>query len=183
MSLRRKRALAVVLSLAALMVVAGCGEDEDKTEVVEGEPLELGEVEYNVQLTRFLNPNDKEDGQYLQGQQVPPPKPEDSYLAVFIESENKGDEEATLPAAADLDVVDTTDQSFAPLAPTNIFMLDLGAKIGAGDELPEPDTAAASGATQGLIILFLVPANIGANRPLELEIAAGGEEAKVELDI
>jgi len=183
MSPRRQRALAVVLSLAALLVVAGCGEDENKTEVPEGEPLELGEVEYNVQLTRFLNPSDKEDGQYLQGQQVPPPRTEDSYLGVFIEVENDGDEEATLPAAANLAVVDTTDQSFAPLTPTNIFMLDLGAKIGAGDELPEPDTAAASGATQGLIILFLVPANIGANRPLELDIGAGGEEGKVVLDI
>ena len=92
MSLRRKRALAVVLSLAALVVVAGCGEDEDKTEVPEGEPLELGEVEYNVQLTRFLNPSDREDGQYLQGQQVPPPSPEDSNLGDFIEEDNNGDE-------------------------------------------------------------------------------------------
>jgi len=183
MSLRRKRALAVALSLAALLVAAGCGEEEHKSEVVEGEPIELGEVEYNVQITRFLNPSDPEDGEYLEGQQVPPPKPADSYLAVFIDVENKGDEEATLPAAADLHVVDTTGENYPPLTPTNVFMLDLGGKIGAGEELPEPDTAAASGATEGLIILFLVPAGIGANRPLELEIGAGGEEAKIELDI
>jgi hypothetical protein len=183
MSLRRTRALAVALSLAALMLAAGCGEEEHKSEVVEGEHLELGEVTYNVQITRFLNPSDPEDGQYLQGQQVPPPKPEDSYLAVFIEVENEGDEEATLPAEADLDVVDTTEQTYPPLAPTNIFMLDLGGKVGAGEGLPEPDTAAASGSTEGLIILFLVPAKIGANRPLELEIGAGGEEGKIELDI
>jgi hypothetical protein len=183
MSLRRKRALAVALSLAALMVAAGCGESEHESEVVEGEPIELGEVSYNVQITRFLNPSDPEDGQYLQGQQIPPPKPEDSYLAVFIETENEGDTDATLPAEADLDVVDTTEATYPPLAPTNVFMLDLGGKIGSGEELPAPDTAAASGATEGLIILFLVPANIGANRPLELEIAAGGEEGKIELDI
>ena len=184
MSLRRKRTIVAALSLAlAVAVGAGCGEEEHKSEVPEGEPLELGEVSYNVQITRFLNPSDPEDGEYLQGQQVPPPRAEDSYLGVFIEIENAGDEEATLPTEANLDVVDTTEQKYAPLAPTNTFMLDMGGKIGAGEELPRSDTAAAAGPTQGLIILFLVPAGIGANRPLELEIAAGGEEGKIELDI
>src|SRR5687768_296329 len=115
MSLPRKRAVAVALSLAALMVAAGCGESEHESEVVEGEPVELGEVSYNVQITRFLNPSDPEDGQYLQGQQIPPPKPEDSYLAVFIEVDNEGDTDATLPAEADLDVVDTTEATYPPL--------------------------------------------------------------------
>ena len=184
MSLRRQRSVLALLCLAAVVAVgAGCGEDENKSEVPEGEPIELGDVEYNVQLTRFLNPSDDEDSQYLQGQQVPLPKPEDVYLAVFIEIDNRGDEDATLPAQTELEVVDTTDQRYSPLSPTNEFMLDLGGTIGSHEELPQPDTAAAAGPTQGLIILFVVPSNIGANRPLELELTAGGEEGKIELDI
>ena len=182
MSLRRKRALAIALSLAAAALVgAGCGE-EHETEVVEGEPLELGEVEYNVQITRFLNPDDKEDSEYVEGQKVPPP-PGQSFLAVFIEVSNDGDETAELPAASELKVTDTTGAPYSPLPVTNIFALEVGGELGAGEELPAEDTAADAGPTQGSIILFLVPADIGANRPLELDIAAEGHEGKIELDI
>jgi hypothetical protein len=182
MSLRRKRALAIALSLAAaLLVGAGCGE-EHKSEVVEGEHLELGDVAYNVQITRFLNPDDPEDREYLQGQKLPPPEGE-AFLAIFIEVENHGDEGATLPTPEELKVTDTTGTAYPPLPNDNIFALDLGGEIGAGEALPEGDTAAAAGPTQGSIILFSVPADIGTNRPLELDIAAGGEEGKIELDI
>jgi hypothetical protein len=182
MSVRRKRALVVALSFAAVLLLgAGCGE-EHESEVVEGEPLELGDVEYNVQITRFLNPDDREDREYLEGQEVPPPEGQ-SYLAVFIEIENGGDEAVTLPSEGDLKVVDTTDAEYEPLPDSNIFALELGSELGAGEELPEDDTAAAAGPTQGSIILFLVPASIGANRPLELEVTADGEEGKIELDI
>jgi hypothetical protein len=183
MSHRRQRILAIALSLAAaLLVAAGCGEEEHKSEVPEGEPLELGDVEYNVQITRFLNPDDREDREYLEGQKVPPP-PGESYLAVFTEVENTGGETATLPTAEELKVRDTTGDEYTPLPDTNIFMLDLGGELGAGNELPEDDTAASAGPTQGSIILFTVPANIGGNRPLKLEFATGGEEGKIELDI
>jgi hypothetical protein len=182
MSVRRKRALVVALSFAAVLLLgAGCGE-EHETEVVEGEPLELGDVEYNVQITRFLNPDDREDREYLEGQDVPPPEGQ-SYLAVFIEVNNDGDETATLPGEGDLKVVDTTGAEYEPLPDSNIFALELGSELGSGEELPEDDTAAAAGPTQGSIILFLVPASIGANRPLELEVTADGEEGKIELDI
>ena len=43
--------LAALLLVAALLVV-GCGEEEG-LDVAEGEPVELGELLYNVQLTRF----------------------------------------------------------------------------------------------------------------------------------
>jgi hypothetical protein len=182
MSVRRKRALVVTLSFAAVLLVgAGCGE-EHKTEVAEGEPLELGDVEYNVQITRFLNPDDREDREYLEGQDVPPPEGQ-SYLAVFIEIENHGDQTVTLPSEGDLKVVDTTDAEYEPLPDSNIFALELGSELGPGEALPADDTAAAAGPTQGSIVLFLVPAGIGANRPLELEITADGEEGKIELDI
>jgi hypothetical protein len=186
MSVRRKRALAAALSLAAVLLLgAGCGE-EHETEVPEGEPLELGEVEYNVQITRFLNPDDREDREYVEGQELPPRG--QSFLAVFIEVENNGDEAITLPSEEDLRVVDTTFEStgtaYTPLPNDNIFALRLGSELGPNEELPEDDTAAAAGPTQGSIILFSVPADIATNRPLELEFLEGDEvEGKIELDI
>jgi hypothetical protein len=178
----RTGVLAVALSLAvALIGVAGCGEEETK-HVVEGEPLELGELSFNVQITRFLNPSDPEDRDYVVGQQLPPPEGQD-YLGVFIEIENEGDEEARLPTAADLSVVDTTGAAYEALESDSPFAFDLGGTIDAHSEVPAADTPAASGPTQGSIVLFQVPSNIGDNRPLELEITHRGEDGTIELDI
>ena len=84
-----------LLAVLALAVpIAGCGdeeEDEEIPEVVEGEPLELGELIYNVSITRFLNPNITEDEAYLEGA---PEEPQGmSYLGVFLQIKNEGDEE------------------------------------------------------------------------------------------
>jgi hypothetical protein len=178
----RTGALAIALSLAVVLVgAAGCGEEEKK-DVVEGEPLELSDLKLNVQITRFLNPSDREDGNYLAGQQVPPPAGQE-YLGVFIEIDNEGSEDARLPTAADLSVVDTTGQAYEALDSDSPFALDLGGNIDAHSEVPAPDTPAASGPTQGSIVLFLVPANVGENRPLELEISYQGEDGTIELDI
>lgn len=178
----RTGALAIALSLAVVLVGAvGCGEEEEK-EVVEGEPLELDEIRFNVQLTRFLNYNDPEDGDYLEGQQVPPPPGQD-YLGVFIEIENEGSEDARLPTGADLSVVDTTGAAYEAIDSDSPFALDLGGNIAAHSEVPAPDTPAASGPAQGSIVLFLVPSIIGENRPLELEVSYRGEDGTIELDI
>jgi hypothetical protein len=178
----RTGALAIALSLAVVLVgAAGCGEEE-KENVVEGEPLELSDLKLNVQITRFLNPSDREDGDYLAGQQVPPPAGQE-YLGVFIEIDNEGSEDARLPTAADLSVVDTTGQAYEALDSDSPFALDLGGNIDAHSEVPAPDTPAAGGPTQGSIVLFLVPANVGENRPLELEISYRGEDGTIELDI
>jgi hypothetical protein len=178
----RTGAVALALSLAvALIGTAGCGEEETH-HVVEGEPLEIDELKINVQITRFLNPSDPEDRGYVVGQQLPPPAGQE-YLGVFIEIDNEGDEEARLPTAADLSVVDTTGAAYEPLESDSPFALDLGGTVAAHSEVPAPDTPAASGPTQGSIVLFLVPSNIGESRPLELEITYRGEDATIELDI
>lgn len=182
MSHGRKGALVLALAALGLVAATGCGEEET-THVVEGEPLELGELAINVQLTRLLNPDDREDKEYLQGQQVPPPIGQD-YLAVFLEVKNESDEEQRLPAADELHVVDTTGATFTPLPSNTVFALDLGSTLGPDEDLPLKDTAAQSGPTQGLIVLFLVDDDVGENRPLELEFLEGDEvEGTIELDI
>ena len=124
--------------------------------MVEGEPLELGDLRFNVAITRFLNPNDVEDAEYLEG--LPPPPLNEDYLAVFMTVENEGDSEV---AAAERDRRSrprtSAGQVYEPIETESLFALDLGAPLPAGEEAPAPDTAAASGPVQGSFVLFLIP--------------------------
>jgi hypothetical protein len=170
---------------AVALFAAGCGEEET-SHVVEGEPLELGHLHVNVQLTRFLNPNDTEDSQYLEDQ--PPPPAGEAYLAVFLEMENEGDEELAAPTAEQIEIEDTTGEVFHPVESETVFALDFGALIPPDEALPADDTAAAEGPVQGSIVLFLIPNTAEQNRPLEMHLKATGEdgaeeEGTVELDL
>jgi hypothetical protein len=177
-----RRPLAIVLCLLtalAALAVAGCGEEEEELEVVEGEPLELGELRYNVQLTRFLNPDDNEDAEYLIGQDPAPPG--QSFLGVFMVVENESEEAAD--SSSDYIVVDTTEQTFDPLETDSPYALTAGEQVPAEGQLPLDDTTAATGPVQGAMLLFLVPDGVSENRPLELQIEGEDATGTVELDI
>ena len=177
-----RRLLIAALALTALTPFAvGCGGDEEGTHVVEGEPLALGELHVNVQLTRFLNPEDTEDGEYLEGLPLPPPG--ENYLAVFMEIENEGDDTLTLPTADGIEIEDTTGVVFPPVESDTVFALDLGGEVPGNKTVPAEDTAAAAGPVQGAIVLFLITRAGEENRPLEMHLDANGEEGTVELDL
>ena len=142
-------------------------DGEEIHSVVEGEPLELGDLHVNVQLTRFLNPNDTEDAEYLEG--LPAPPPGEDYLAVFMEVENEGDEHArAAEPPSEIEIEDTTGEVY----PSGRDRHGLRARPGrggpGGETVPADDTAAASGPVQGAIVLFLVTRGVYENRPLEM---------------
>ena len=179
--MRRELRRALALTAAAMAVAlpaAGCGEEEELN-VVEGEPVELGELRYNVQITRFLNPDDPEDIAYLEGEPDPPEG--ESYFGVFMTVENEGEELVEVPSA--FEVVDTRDNAFESLESESPYALELGTRLGPDEELPAPDTPAASGPIKGAMLLFLVDENVTENRPLELEIPSPAGDGTVELDI
>ncbi|MFI5123593.1 MAG: hypothetical protein ACHQJ5_11930, partial [Vicinamibacteria bacterium] len=79
--MRRRVAAIALLVLASLVfgaTLSACGADEPTAEAAEGEPIEIAGLSYNVQITRFLNPDDTEDAEYLVGQ--PPDPPGTAYL-------------------------------------------------------------------------------------------------------
>ena len=178
--LRSKGVLALVLSLA-LVGTAGCGNDLSK-EGDEGVPIQLGQLEFNVQLTRFLNPADPEDKEYLEGQQLPTPAGK-SYLAVFITIKNNSHDPVPLPTPEQMSIVDTTGAAYAALPSSTDFAVPLGSVVPGGGDIPAPGTAAANGPAQGGIVLFLVDQGITENRPLDLEIEHEGETGTIKLDI
>ena len=112
-----------------------------------------------------------------------PSPPGEAYLGVFIEAENEGDEDVTLPTAEQMKVIDTTGQEFEPVESESVFAFDFGESLPPGEEILLPDTAAASGPIEGPVALFLVDQGVSENRPLELELSADGADGVIELDI
>lgn len=176
------RYVPAALALIAISLLAvGCGADVDEEkDVKEGEPVKVGELRYNVQLTRFLNPANVEDRDYLTGQRPAPSG--QKYLGVFLQVENASDSSAPLPE--DYEVRDTRGTLFRPVPSRSLYAMPLGGQLEPDGELPARDTTAASGPIKGAMILFLVREQTADNRPLELEIPGPGDEVgKVELDI
>jgi hypothetical protein len=186
---RLKLTFAGALAATFALGIAACGSEEETTTidgeeaevVVEGEPLELGELHFNVAITRFLNPDDVEDAEYLEG--LPDPPPGEDYLAVFMSVENVGDDDLELPTAEQIKIVDITGAVHEPVETDSLFALELGASVPAGGEAPAEDTAAASGPVQGSFVLFRIPKAAQEDRPFELEMEADGELGVIELDL
>lgn len=173
--------LALVCLGAGTLLISGCGQKEE-SHVTEAETLELGEIHYRVQITRFLNPQDVEDAEYLDGLPDTLPKGK-AYLGVFLKVKNEGSTSFTVPSKEDFTVKDTTDQTFSPIPQDTPFSLVLGSTIPPGGELPLPDSAAGAGPIEGAMLLFEVDTSIAENRPIELEIDSDGNKGSIELDI
>jgi hypothetical protein len=172
--------IALVALVAIAGVGAGCGAPEEELDVIEGEPIEADDVSYNVVISRFLNPDDTEDEAYVEGQPAPPP--DSQYFGVFLQIENEGEEDTTLPE--EMTITDTLDNRYQPLESESPFALPLGAPLLAGEEFPEPNSVAADGPTQGNLVLFLIQEASTENRPLELDIPLpSGKVGVIELDI
>src|SRR3954453_20928170 len=170
---------AVVIVIGALL--SGCDTSpENANQVSEGQGMKLGDLLYNVQITRILNPGDKEDSAYLVGQKAP--DPDQYYLAVFMRIDNEGSGSADVPN--DFNIVDTVGDTFDPIPSQSLFALKLGATVHPGDQLPEPETTAANGPIQGSMVLFRITGAAIQDRPLTLEIhSPDGSTGEVELDI
>jgi len=169
---------AISVAAVAALGVGGCGEEES-LEVAEGEPVELGDLSYNVAITRFLNPADSEDAAYLEGEPDPPPG--EQYFGVFMRVANEGDEAARVSSA--FKILDTREGSYSSISADNGYALAPGSEVLPDQELPAPDTPAANGPIDGAMVLFLLPDEVTENRPLEFEIPSAAGTGVIELDI
>jgi hypothetical protein len=173
--------LFAALALGVLVVVvSGCGYTSNETDVVEGEPVELGGIHYNVIFSRYLNPNDTEDSAYLVGQA--PPKPETAYFGVFFEVQNKNEEAKPLPDKFTIE--DSDHQVFESLDSESLYAFPFGGEVESQEQIPVDDSTPAQGPIEGSVVLFLLPDDASQNRPLTLEIhSPDGETGSVTLDL
>jgi hypothetical protein len=177
----------VALALAALALGA-CGNKEERTlhGTTEGIYIDVGDLKYQVQISRLLNPNDREDSGYLvdlpADQQL---GPKDNWFAVFMRVENTSDKPE--PATNGYSIRDTQGNVYKPITmgPKNVFAYR-AAVLQPKDVLPFPDSPAGANTIQGAMLLFKIPVANFQNRPLVLEIpppSGAGETGSVDLDV
>lgn len=187
--MRRLTALPLLLALLA-MLGAGCGEGKLALRTqgeTEGLHVDLGDLMYQVQLSRQLNPSDAEDQAYLSGLApgTTPPGPDETWFGIFIRVQNVT--ERTLQPAESFLVVDTEEREYRPL------VLDYRANafayrplpLAPGEIIPNENTIAGQGVVAGSLILFKVKLESLQNRPVEFVIRSSqaSGEALVDLDV
>jgi hypothetical protein len=182
--------------LAALLACGGlsaCGKHKDEHARVvraenEGLYLTVGELKYQVQASRQLNPDDTQDKYYLQGVAKAQRKlaRDEVWFGVFLRVQNET--EKAMQPSGDIQIVDTQNAVFTPiaLADTNVFAYRPQAPIPAGHVLPELDTPANDTPSQGALLLFKLDLKALDNRPLELKIEgtqAPQQTGIIDLDV
>jgi hypothetical protein len=171
--------LAALALAAAALGASACGSESDSKDVVEGQPVTLGELEYNVIFSRFLNPNDNEDSAYLVGQPETPPG--SAYFGVFVEIQNESEEAQTL--ADSFTITDADHETFEALESESLYALPFGGEVESQEQIPILDSTAEQGPIEGSLILFELPASASENRPLVLSIPGPDGPATVTLDL
>ena len=179
--------MSALVALAALALGA-CGNKEERTlhGTTEGIYIDVGDLKYQVQISRLLNPTDREDSGYLvdlpADQQL---GPKDNWFAVFMRVENTSDKPQ--PATNGYSIRDTQGNVYRPIAmgPKNVFVYR-PTVLQPQDVLPFADSPAGANTIQGAMLLFKIPVENFQNRPLQLLIPppnGNGETGSVDLDV
>jgi hypothetical protein len=185
----------LLLCALACLALGACGKsktpltDENNTGAngVNSTPITIGQLEYQVAVSRALNPYDTEDMGYLQGlpgtEQQPPTG--QFWLGVFLRVANNGKHSQT-PASV-ISLADTQGHTYTPvqLPALNNFAYRPVA-IPSGGQIPFVDSIAADGPTQASLLLFKIPVSSYDNRPLVLTINDPTDltvKGKVTLDL
>jgi hypothetical protein len=195
MSRLPRNATFVGLAILAMLALGACGDSH--TRVTTGTYaggsgknapyLNVGPLVYEVQLSRELNPYNTEDAAYLAGlspaQRVL--RPGEEWFGLFMQVYNNTGE--AHPAATSMTITDTQGDTYYPIIPdaTNAFAYHAEAVPPKG-QLPAPNTIAASGPTQGALLIYKIKVVSLNDRPFILKIADPldpSQTASAELDV
>lgn len=187
----------VVVAVLAALALGACGDSHTKVTggTYAGESganapyLNVGPLVYEVQISRQLNPYDTEDSSYLSG--LTPTQrflaPGEEWFAVFLQVYNNTETPHLTAPARTMTISDTQANIYRPTipAPTNPFAYTAG-YVPAKGRLPELNTVASFGPTQGLVLLYKIKIVSLSNRPLNLHIVDPldpSQTATAELDV
>lgn len=184
---RRVRRLAV-LACAGVTALAftACGKLAHPTNVDnEGEYVDAGQITYQVQGSRQLNPYAPDDKQFLMGVSAPPLTVGQEWFGIWLWAVNQTAKDAT--TSDSFDIVDTVGNVYHPIAidaQVNPFAWTAQTLAPQAVE-PAPPTAASQVSPQGGLVLFRLNSTVYSNRPLTLQIFAPGQAkpSTVSLDL
>ncbi|MEX0973650.1 MAG: hypothetical protein WDZ46_10405 [Solirubrobacterales bacterium] len=179
MTAARRIAVSLLAALALGGVLAACGAESHSKDVVEGQPVHLGELKYNVIFSRYLNPDDNEDSAYLVGQPATPPG--SAYFGVFLEVQNESEEPQRL--ADSFTITDADNETYEALESESLYALPFGGEVESQEQIPILDSTPEQGPIEGSLVLFELTASASENRPLVLSIPGPEGPAKVTLDL
>jgi hypothetical protein len=190
---KHTRRLVLVLTVGALAIaLGGCGRttltgvSQDELSAG-GEPyFNLGNVTYQIQISRQLNPFGVEDVPYLAGVQGAQDLAADQlWYGVFLWADNQTKQvQNTADTFEIVDSEGTVYHATALNASINPYAWTSEA-LSQNQIEPLPGSTASNGSTGGSLVLFKLNDSVYANRPLTLEIFKTGDPtpAKVSLDL
>jgi hypothetical protein len=165
----------MVLVLGAALALAGCANKEEVRTVGETEGLyiDIGDLKYQVQVSRIINPSDIEDRHYLTG--LPSgtlePKADEAWFGVWMRVQNTTSEKS-FDAATDFKIVDTQENTFEPIELEGNAFAYAPARLGPNSVLPNSESPPGQGPIQGSLLLFKLTTEALQNRPLEFKITS-----------
>jgi hypothetical protein len=190
MVLARPTAAACALTVTAVLGLTACGKPSEEAGIKEpareGLAIPIGGVDYNVFITRQLNPEIVPDNALYKG---PDPGKDETLYGVFLQACNNG--KRPQQTADSFKVVDNQDNEFEPMElPKDNQFSYRPRRLGPHECIPEAGSVAQLGPTAASMLLFKFPLDSTENRPLELEITAPfdasrptRESRKIELDL
>lgn len=180
--LARRARIAAAAGLVAV-VLAGCGEDEPADGAVEAQEqntVELAGAEYRVLLFRELNVLQPPDDAVWTGSA--PDRGSGLYMAV-LRACAVGEE--PVRTTSDIHLEDAFGQEFEPRDAATADEFEYrAAQLEPGDCQPPPSSPA-SRTFDGAVLVFEVPFEAAAERPMILELGApdADRDARIELDL
>jgi hypothetical protein len=185
-----KRIVMLAGAAASAIAISACGAGEHATYADNLGPgyVQVGQLNYQVQVSRQLNSWDQnEDAWYLKGfssSQLALPTSE-LFFGVSLQVFNWTSHPAT--PTSDFYITDTVGEKFVPMVNPNPNPYTyVASSIPGGGRLPNTSSNAFSGWTQGEFIIFKIPYDSIVYRPLILHVvnqAQPARQSRIELDI
>jgi hypothetical protein len=172
---------------AAAISACGAGEHARSADNLGTGYVELSHLNYQVQISRQLNPWSDEDRGYLQGftKSQLALATTDEWFGVSLQVYNWTGQSHT--ATGDFFITDTLGDRYVPLSnPTPNPYSYVPSSIPAWGQLPSINSNAYASWTQGELLIFKIPYASIANRPFVLHIVDptnGAGESTIELDV
>ena len=172
-----RRSWTIVCALLLALGLAACGSKTAHPTVADanndGDYIDAGPVTYQLQISRELNQYSTEDSEYVKGLPAGISAdlgPTQEWFGVFLWAKNQTKQAQT--TADSFEVVDTQGNVYYPikLDPALNPFAWTAQTLQPNATEPGPNTVAASGPTQGGLLLFKVSDSVYSNRPLTLYV-------------